>query len=184
VAEYLAAEYLAFDEFGRYADFEVATSVALRSDKTFMLSAVEIDANLFKYACGLNRDFDLTILAYGSGQGPELVNRLLDDANREEELSFLRQVWAEAEAKLEAHDGFTKGLLCGMSGYAGSECHLAMLAHGLETSFALKQLIADFAGVPRGKQLRRLRQASLPYLPSPRQSDDDSSMWSDDDSSL
>ena len=158
-------------------DFEVATSVALRSDKTFMLSAVGIDAKLFKYACGgLNRDFDLTILAYGSDEGPDFVNRLLDDDNREEKLSFLQQVWAEAEAKLEAHDGFTRGLLCGMSHYAGSECHLPMLAHGSETSLALKQLIADFAGVPRGKQLRRLRQASLPYLPSHRQSDDDSSL--------
>lgn len=39
-------------------------------------------------------------------------------------------------------------------------CHLHLLGMGTETSSALKQLLADFLGVPRGNELRELRAAS------------------------
>ena len=69
------------------------------------------------------------------------------------------RVLTEATEKIHAHEGFVAGLLCGVSDFAGPECHLLMLPNDAATSLALKRSIAAFLGVPMGKELRILRQA-------------------------
>ena len=147
--------------------FETATSVALRSDKAYMMKAVETDCTLFIAAHGrLRRDFDLAVLACSDVNYPELVECIewageLDQnaADRiDEDWDFLRSVRAKAKAKVQAHAGFTEAFVYGMTDFAGPGCHLPMLVHDKETCSGLKRLIADFLDVPTGKEVSKLRR--------------------------
>ena len=140
--------------------FETATSVALHSDKAYMMKAVEIDSTLFLHAHGgLRRDFDLAVLACSNmKQGedyPELIECIEwaglvgpEAADQSDgDLAFLQSVRAQAKAKVEAHAGFTEAFLYGMTDFAGPGCHLPMLVRDKETCLGLKRLIADFLTV-------------------------------------
>jgi len=165
--------------------FREATSVALRSNKVFMSQAVEINCFVFEEAgVTLRRDVDLALVACGGADGHHLIYyRLLGDHLLEseeydvynDELEFLHTVFLNAKSKVKDHDGFTKGFLLGMSDHAGCGCNLSMLANGVETSLALKTKVADYLGVAKGRQLRRLRMAvaNLAKLPAPFEPDDE-----------
>eukprot|EP00529_Nitzschia_sp_RCC80_P007716 CAMPEP_0113447106 /NCGR_PEP_ID=MMETSP0014_2-20120614/4065_1 /TAXON_ID=2857 /ORGANISM="Nitzschia sp." /LENGTH=1261 /DNA_ID=CAMNT_0000338247 /DNA_START=522 /DNA_END=4307 /DNA_ORIENTATION=+ /assembly_acc=CAM_ASM_000159 len=71
--------------------------------------------------------------------------------------------------KLDLHNGFMYNFLGGISCIARQEqrqppaqrSQLPMLDRGADTSRAFKQLIAEFCGVPIGKELKQLRQAQV-----------------------
>jgi len=159
-------------EFGllvakHHQGFETAASVALRSDKAYMMKAVETDCTLFIAAHGrMRKDFDLAVLACSDVNYAELVECIewaglvdpeaADQSDRD--LAFLRSVRAKAKAKVEAHGGFTEAFVYGMTDFAGSGCHLPLLVRDKETCLGLKRLIADFLDVPTGKEVLKLRR--------------------------
>jgi len=159
--------------------FRQATSVALRSNKSFMMQAVELDCFLFLQANhNLRRDVDLAMVACSGRDAHDLIYYELlgeavsmnqGNAAHNKELEFWKTVLRAAETKVNEYEGFTKGLLRGISGHCGPECHLPMLMNGEETSLALKRLIADFVELPTGEQLRILRStvSNLKNLPGP-----------------
>ena len=136
--------------------FSYVTSVALRSNKSFMMKAVQINGSLVSFSQGsLRRDFDLALTAFGSAAYGDWA---VDDC-WEDDRNFFHRVLNEAKEKVNAHEGFVTGLLCGMSVFAGPDCRLSVLANDAPTSLALKRMIAAFLGVPMGKELRILRRA-------------------------
>jgi len=152
-------------------EFEDGTSENLRSDKTFMLKAVEYDGWHYLSSSGaLRRDFDLAVAAFSREDAEVLVQIFIESAvDHDEDLIFLNTVLQKAKAKVEAHKGFTEAFVYGMTDFAGSGCHLSMLVHDKETSSALKRSIAAYLGVPIGKELRRLRLTTenLSGIPCP-----------------
>jgi Domain of unknown function (DUF4116) len=144
----------------RPQDFD-ELSEALRSDKEFMMQAVEINClTLLGAAGGLDRDFDLAEAAFGATYHAQCVVGDFLLCCSVDTVVFLRAHLRQAQHELSVHDGFVKGLLCGMSVDAGAECHLPMLERGAETSLAWKKLIAKYVGVPTGSKLRVLRRVA------------------------
>ena len=137
--------------------FDSATTDALRRDKTFMMQAVLQNGRVFSFALGdLRRDFDLAVLAVG---GKNSVSFPRYRATNDDK-AFFREVLAKSLEKVQAHENFTRGFLFGMSGNPGPDCSLSILATGVETSLALKKLIASFVGVPTGQDLWLHRQVT------------------------
>jgi hypothetical protein len=158
----LAAEHVVTHEYGGFSGaLESVTSVALRSNKSFMMKAVLINADHFLCACGeLRRDFDLAVTAFScKNKARQIVDHCLNDFEDLEEVNFLRRVLSDASEKINAHEGFVAGLLFGMSGFAGPDCRLALLARDMETSVALKRTVASYLGIPLSKDVPTLRGA-------------------------
>ena len=132
---------------------------------------------VFAEAVGdLRRDVDLAIVAFSGHQDAYILVRMLlgysyyNNEAYNETLSFLHDVQLEAKSKIARFELFVKGFLPGMSAHAGPNCHLRMLATGVEVSVALKKTIASFLGMPAGKELPSLRRTvrNLSKLPSYR----------------
>lgn len=126
-----------------------------------MIKAVERQTSVFACAGGdLQHDFEVVVTAFGGSENRLSVRALATDflsSDRwEEESPFLRRILNDAEAKVIAHEGFTKAFVHGITSFAGPDCRLSMLANDAETSLALKQMIAAFLGAPVGKELRIL----------------------------
>jgi len=138
--------------------FIEGTSDALRSNKSFMMKAIQSKSARFLAAHGsLRHDFELAVTAFGCLDYGE--STASDYLKYGRDCTFFRRVLKETEEKVNAHEGLVAGLLCGMTDSAGSDCFLSMLANDAETSLALKQTIAAFLGIPVGTELRILRQA-------------------------
>jgi len=136
------------------------------------MQAVQINpCTLLSARSEIRRHFDLNVAAHSADNATNFIETRLLNRGRgsfNKELRFLRTIRDDAAGKLLLHDGFTRGLLRGMSHHAGPDCQLQMLADAGETSFALKTLIGEFAGVPIGKELRMIRQASVNLSTLPR----------------
>jgi len=145
----LVAKYCGLDEFAQLLPTE------LRSDKSFMSKVVDIDQYLGLSAAGaLRQDYDFAVSVYSTENAFYLLEH-----ESPERIRFLHTVLEKAEAKIDAHEGFTEAFVYGMTANAGSGCHLPMLVRDKETSVALKQHIADFLGVPKtSKELEKLRR--------------------------
>jgi len=52
-----------------------------------------------------------------------------------------------------------------MTGFAGADCHLSILARDEETSMALKKRIAGFLGLPSVEELPKLRNVIEKLFP-------------------
>jgi hypothetical protein len=154
----------------------------LRANKEFMMRVVERNGNLLREATGhLSHDFDLALTAFGSGPN-DLASYY--DVKNWTQLQFIADFARKVRSKIADHEGFVC-LLCGMSSAAAGRsptreeeedddddkaseekkevsCHLLRtLCQGPETSLAYKKLVSDFLGVPTGRELRLLRQASV-----------------------
>jgi len=141
--------------------FDLATTDELRRDKSFMMQAVYENGGVFRYALGdLRRDFDLAVAAFG---GKNAVSFPWYEAT-DDDKAFSRKVLAKSLEKVQAHESFTRGFLCGMCGCPGPNCSLSILGTGVETSLALKKLIACFVGVPTGQDLWLHRQVTQNLL--------------------
>ena len=116
--------------------FMEATIETLRSNKFFMLKAVELEAEVLVCARGgLQHDFDVVMAAFGSEECPtrRLANNLLLSDQWDAERPFLRRILNQAEQYLEAHDGFTKAFVHGMTAFAGASCRLSKLGNDKHT---------------------------------------------------
>ena len=140
-----------------------ATSVALRSNKAFMLQAIEVrPENLLCAATKeLRRDFDLVVAA-SSGHDSDFTKDLLYEYLDEDDDNFeiLRNIRKQAEEKVGAYDGITKALNFGMSDHCGPDCPLQMLVIDAATTVGFKKKIAEFLGMPSSKAASELRLAA------------------------
>jgi hypothetical protein len=126
----------------------------LLCQKEFMLKAVEIDGNLLRDASeDIVRDFDLALLAFAGTS--DLVGQYM--TGRVKDFQFLVEFAKKVRARVEVHEGFVMGVLCGTTKGA---LPMSILSQGRETTYAYTKLIADFLGIPKDKELRLLRQAS------------------------
>lgn len=136
-------------------------STSLRSDKKFMLQVVGLRPSLFKTAFGrLRNDFDLALIFFSGEES--LVQEEVCRSRRERNTHAVDAFRFELSARLNAHRIFCTTVLPAMSLARSNDphCTLAVLNQGADTSLGYKQLIAEFLGVPVGKQLGLLRQAS------------------------
>ena len=125
------------------------------------MQAVRISA-LYYLQGRLYENFDLAVAAFGSeNEGRKVAEKWLDlwCDWQVVQLNSLIGVLSDATKKINEHEGFVAGLLCGMSDHAGVDCHLRILAKGKDFSLALKQMVASFLGIPIGKELGTLRRA-------------------------
>jgi hypothetical protein len=126
----------------------------LLCQKEFMLKAVEIDGNLLRDASeDIVQDFDLALLAFAGTS--DLVGQYM--TGRVRDFQFLVEFAKKVRARVEVHEGFVMGVLCGTT---KGTLPMSILSQGRETTFAYAKLIADFLGIPKDKELRLLRQAS------------------------
>jgi len=152
------------------ADFWCASDKLTRN-KDFMLKVVGINPNLIREASRkLSQDFEVALMAFGGGNGQKRAfERSRDlpgmfDISDGDDLEFLTNFAKEVRARLESHESFIR-LLCGMStkrslGDDEASCPLRLLNQGGETTIAYKKLLAQYAGISMGRELRQLRRAS------------------------
>jgi len=129
----------------------------LLQDKAFMTQLLEKDASLFRYASGdLRVDDDLALIAFaGPRESVELY--LQEDGNdNNRRRDFAKAFRHRLRVKLDTHDAFCKIFVFGMT---DSGSLISGLSQGVETSTGYKKLIAEFVGLPIGKELSRVRRA-------------------------
>lgn len=131
-----------------------AASTALCNNKKFMLRALQFNPLLIEFAGQLINDFDLCLIVFSD-----------QDCAREEyhrrggdEFRYIRRFHRDVKATLAVHETFCSVVLPAIS-CVESVSTLALLNQGTATSVAHKRLIAEYLGVPIGKQLRQLRLA-------------------------
>ena len=137
-----------------------ATSTALRSNKAFMMQALEVNGMVYDGVEGaLERDFDLAIVAFSGTHARSVVDCMLHYDDEGDDAVFMRSVLRRAREKVEAHSGFTQGFLPGIAAGIGSNGNLRLLDCGEESTLALKKKILGYLGAPTGKELQKLRKA-------------------------
>jgi len=135
------------------SSFCEATSLSLRNNKAFMLRAIQHNATLIECASKtVQEDYQVALQAFANLSFWELVT-FIDDGDRQD----MAEVFvAQATSKLKLHSTFSSIWLFGMKDES-SRC--AMLQQGPETSLAYMISIAEYLGVPQGKEPHLLRRA-------------------------
>jgi hypothetical protein len=128
-------------------------SLTLRSDKSFMKKAIILDPFLFFCTSDtLQQDFDLRLIAFGSSV--EVYNKF---AGQPVPAHFQESLLTSVEAKLSVHHAFSHLFLVGME---QPQYILSLLNNGWETSLSFKKAIAEYLGVPIGRELHLLRSCA------------------------
>ena len=155
IAEHRSCAIDANDSFEHASD-------RLKDDKLFMLQAVEISLAVFVHASfRLRSDFDLILVAFAGSR--DFFDDYMGQAIRSNPTlaqAYLVHFAAIVHEKLAAHEAFFHSVLCGTSALVGPDCTLKQLDQGPETVQRYKELIAEYLGVPKGEELRRLRIAA------------------------
>jgi hypothetical protein len=135
----------------RLQSFQCSTEI-LRSDKSFMLNALNLDPLLFRAATPeLHNNIDLQMLVYSQFfENDELEKLGIDHMARQRILDY-------AQENMKAHDGFMSFLYCVKCGMT-SEKPIALLNQGPTTSMAYYNLVAEYLEVPTGLKLKHVRQ--------------------------
>ena len=159
-------------------DFQFAAD-CLCGDKDFMLQIVAKNPTLFLEALNsIFYDFDIALEAFGGGDDDEAEDAAKAaqrrdlagsfDFNNRTDFEFITGFAAKVRERLVAHDNFVKVVLCAMSPQTKSnnklsddEGHLRTLDQGSETFLAYRVLLAQFMGIPVGRELRLLRRTSV-----------------------
>lgn len=138
-------------------------SEELCNDHEFMLQVVEKNATLLRESSAqLAHDFEMALVAFGGSSAKSRDLAGLYDINDRDDIQFITEFAKEVREKVRSHENFVKRILCGMStGKSVTICRLPLLDQGQETSLAYKKLLAEYLGIPIGKELRLLRRASL-----------------------
>ena len=134
----------------------------LHQDREFVQKAIQVDGRVINHIdSSLRRDFDMLLLAVGMSRkclqafdhesGPT-IDDLVDFAKKVRE-------------RLKVADIFILEFLRGIDIVTphvapAKRCRLPNLDRGYETGAGFKRLIAQYAGVPLGKELSLLRDAS------------------------
>ena len=139
----------------------------LKSNKDFMTKLLEQNP-LYLHHVGdrLVGDFDLCVAALSAEDGIlacfKPPDRWIPDGEESPVLRWRRlifQIANHVRAKLHLHNVFVKLILGSIDSSTDNESVLSVLDQAEETSVAIKQLIAGYAGVPIGKEVGRLRRA-------------------------
>jgi Domain of unknown function (DUF4116) len=124
-----------------------AAAESIRSDKDFMIAAVVEYAILFFCASEeLQLDFDLIVLVCSSSE--EAAGHFAREARCDGYLELVAQV----------HDAYMHSIVFGMDKAANLSCALCVLDQGPDMWLA--HTVAEFLGIPVGKEQRLLRLAS------------------------
>jgi hypothetical protein len=153
IAENCFTTLLALQSFNNFA------SPRLKSDKTFMLKAVELNPNLFFGASDeLQKDFDLLVAALAASNLLYNENSMARRFFEEQvgDLEFVERVRARVRGQLAVHDTYTKVVLPAIL-LGNKSCPLTILNQEL----GYKKLIAEFLDVPLGSKLGMARAALL-----------------------
>ena len=135
------------------SSFREAASLSLRSNKDFILLAIECNATLISCADPvLQTDFDVALAAFARLSFLELIYFIEDGDRQDMAEAFI----TKAKDMLTLHETFFATILCGMNDER-SRC--AVLKQGTETSIAYQKRIANYLGVPTGKRLSLIRCA-------------------------
>jgi len=145
-------------------------STRLRGNKAFMVSAVQANPEVLKFATeGLLTDFDYML------RGVSVSKEVLKPfSHKGREFDQLADFAAEVRDRLADADGYVIHFLGAIAldpspGKRSKRrrtgrrtdncCHLRMLDLGYETGAVIKRKIAEFAGIPVGPELKMLRAA-------------------------
>jgi hypothetical protein len=133
--------------------FQCSTET-LRSDKSFMMKALDLDPWLFEAATAkLKNDIDIQMLVYSHQifENNELALENLGIDHMGWEIDHY------AQEKMKAYDGFMSFLCCVKCDMT-SEKPIALLNQGPTTSMAYYRLVAEYLEVPTGLKLKYVRQ--------------------------
>ena len=150
------------------SSFEQA-SRKLKKSKSFMLQAIEHNAKLFRLASEvLRKDFAVVVTALASSasfrEGGSMARNFFD--YRKDDVRLVNFLRDGVEERLGCHGTFM-GLILPAMRFGGTDSTaLAWLDQGSDTAKSYTMRIADFVGVPYGKELRRLRRAQQ-NIPDP-----------------
>jgi len=143
-----------------WAEFQYA-SASLKADREFVLSLVKIDGRALAHAAdGLKHHYDILTTAIANSS--MTVTACFSD----DDFDFLVDYASYVRDKLYLYENvfvreFLRGIWTTETRVAPAKrCRLQMLDRGLETSTVFKRTIAQFLGVPLGKELHLLRDAS------------------------
>lgn len=136
---------------------------SLRSDSEFILSLVKTDGRALLHADDVvKRDHEILIAAIANNVMTVSV------AFTDNDFEFLTTFAADVRGRLDLYESvFVREILRGIAITNQSDvapanrCHLPMLDRGAETGMMFKRTIAQFVGVPLGKELHLLRVASV-----------------------
>ena len=157
---WMAANFPKDDPAGLVKSFEYA-SPALRSNKGFMLQAIEHNPDVYHTVhSDLLSNFDVFLMAFGgtAGKHPAITTESWMRLR-----AVIRQCGLRVEEELVKQETFVKTLLCGISlnqANTTPTTALVLLNQGESTALSYKRLIAEYLDVPTGKRLRMVRQAS------------------------
>lgn len=136
--------------------FHVASG-SLRKNKRFVLQALRENGMTYRYIDdSLKHDFDVVLSAWGANA------EVGDSFFAREDYRFVIGFASTVRAKLRDYDVFVKTVLCGTSSKASCESPLKNLLFnlGLETSMEFRKRLAGLLGIPPGRELTTLRNAS------------------------
>ena len=128
-------------------------AASLRDDKVFMRQAIAFNPHIYLAASdALKKDFDIRLAFLGNDTDP------MQCMPKGEIKVLAKAMGSRVDEELKTHETFVKTVLCSMSTQQNGS--LAFLDQGNETWLIYKRLVADYLGVPTGKRLRMLRNAS------------------------
>jgi len=144
----------------------------LRGNKEFMLQALALDGRVLRFALStLRQDFDIQVMAVANHNNNttnnEMVNINSIPCSINSTLGNIIDIPTLSQRvreQLQLHQVFCQDFLRGIAIVTPHQppqlrSQLPMLDRGVETSQAFKRLIAEYVGVPFGKQLALLRRA-------------------------
>ena len=135
-----------------------------KSNKDDMIDLMEQNPLYLCHAgAGLVGDLDLVVAALSGEDG--LLARFLDlgtgwfPEGNNGQPRFFYEVANHVRSKLLLHDAFVKLVLGSVSSSTDNKSALSVFRQGNETVKVFNQSLAEYAGVPFGKELGRLRRA-------------------------
>ena len=146
----------------------------LLNDRDFCIEALEQDGRVFRFVSPtLRTEFDVAIVAVANHYNNMISTNISTTENARYATSVaqsfsglcdLNFITRETDRLLELHETYVKEFLRGIAISSphlppARRSQLTMLDRGVETSQALKRLIAEYLGVPFGPKLTLLRKA-------------------------
>ena len=138
-----------------WPDFE-NVSVALRSNKQFMLKALAVDARVIRAVEELRYDDDLTLLAFSKDK------RAIQSYSGGDDFEYMVSLTKRLRKRIFDYDTFDRifctNVLCPAE--KNPECSLSLLNQGPDAMKYHSQLIASYLGLPDKDELHMLYAAS------------------------
>ncbi|CAB9506027.1 expressed unknown protein [Seminavis robusta] len=141
--------------------FEYRFGQQYTGDPAFVLKVVKHHPFLYTQATG-SAKICLQVMAAAFAGCPEIAYRALADLPFKEQTNLVRRLQKYIHNELEPYSTFCSCVLGNMistQSMASTGTSLTLLNQGLETSLRYKKLLAEYLGIPRGSDLKRLLRA-------------------------